>query len=123
MMIQINSDSHVSVNPHLAHYIEEQVQHSLARFGGQLTRVEIHLSDENGQKSGAADKKCRIEARAAGYPPMAVSSDAKNMQQAVVVAAGKMKRLMENSFGRLSNKRSGESVRYGVDAAYEGMDS
>lgn len=122
MMIQINSDKHVDVNAHLANYIETHIHHSLGRFDGQLTRVEVHLSDADGEKTGASDKRCLLEARPAGHPPVSVSSGAASMQQAVTVAAGKMKRLLQNSFGRMTDRRAGDSVRYLMDASYEGLD-
>jgi ribosome-associated translation inhibitor RaiA len=122
MMIQINSDKHVNVNAHLANYIEAHINHSLNRFGRQLIRVNVHLSDVDGEKSGATDKRCMMEARPAGYRPISVSCGAENMQQAVTVAAGKMKRLLENSFGRLADKHAGDSVRFLMDASYEGLD-
>ncbi len=122
MMIQINSDKHVDVNAHLAKYIETHIHHSLSRFGSQLMRVKVHLSDVDGQKGCATDKRCLLEARPAGHPPMSVSSGAADMHQAVTVAAGKMKRLLENSFGRMADRRTGDSVRYSMDGAYEGLD-
>ena len=122
MMIQINSAKHVNVNSHLANYIETHINHSLGRFGQQLTRVAVHLSDEDGEKAGATDKRCLMEARPAGHPPMSVSCGAVSMQAAVTVAAGKMKRLLESSFGRMADRRSGDSVRYLMDASFEGLD-
>lgn len=122
MMIQIKSDKHVNVNTHLANYIETHLHHSLGRFGDQLTRVAVHLSDVDGEKAGATDKRCMMEARPAGHPPMSVSCGAANMHQAVTVAAGKMKRLLENSFGRMADRRSGDSVRFVMDASYGGLD-
>lgn len=122
MMIQINSDKHVDVNAHLANYIETHIHHSLSRFGSQLMRVKVHLSDVDGQKGSATDKRCLMEARPAGHPPMSVSCGAADVQQAVTVAAGKMKRLLENSFGRMADRRAGDSVRYPMDGALEGME-
>ncbi|MDE3106152.1 MAG: HPF/RaiA family ribosome-associated protein [Acidobacteriota bacterium] len=117
MMIQIHSDNHVAVHAPLAQFVEVQVQQSLRRFGAQVTRVAVHLSDEDGEKVGAADKRCMMEVRFAGYPPMSVTGSAPSLHQAVTQASGRMKRLLASSLGRRPAQRFAESVRYATDIA------
>lgn len=38
----------------------------LSRFSQQIKRVEVHFSDEDGNKGGINDKRCMVETRLAG---------------------------------------------------------
>ncbi len=67
MLIQVNTDhtTHGSVN--LTHVVETLIEDKLDRFADRVTRVEVHLDDENGShKTGGHDKRCMIEVRMAG---------------------------------------------------------
>jgi ribosome-associated translation inhibitor RaiA len=76
----------------------------LARFENLLTRVEVHVSDENAQKSGAADKRCQIEARPKGHQAISVSHKAAAMTLAVDGAASKMSHALKHLMGKLDSK-------------------
>ena len=69
MQIQVNTDDNVEGCNELAHRIEVEINNTLGRFSDQITRIEVHLSDENAGKSGGADKRCLMEARLAGRQP------------------------------------------------------
>ena len=58
MQIQVNTDKNIPGKEGLARQIEGILSKNLGRFSAQLTRVEVHLSDENGAKSGRKDKRC-----------------------------------------------------------------
>jgi ribosome-associated translation inhibitor RaiA len=105
MIIQINTDSNIEGNRELAQQIETVVGNSLERFGDQITRVEVHLSDENSDKKfGAEDKRCLLEARLAGLQPLAVSHQAATMEQAVDGAVDKLMRSIDTTLGKLDNR-------------------
>jgi len=81
--------------------IESAVRNALDRFADQITRVEVHLSDENSdKKSGRADMRCLLEARLAGLQPISVSEEAATLAQAVDGATRKLKRSLESTLGR-----------------------
>ena len=104
MQIQINTDGNIEGHEQLAQQVEAVVRDGLQRFTAKLTRVEVHLSDENSdKKSGAADKRCLLEARLAGLQPIAVSHEAATIEQAVDAALEKLTHLLEGTLGRLSN--------------------
>lgn len=105
MQIQINSDNHVKIDSASGTAIEGDIQRILGRFAGYLTRVEIHLSDLDANKSGIRDKRCQMEARPAGRQPVSVSADAASVDQAVRDAAEKMKRALDTAWGRASEVR------------------
>ncbi len=105
MLIQINTDSNIEGDDALAQQVEAVVRNALDRFSEQITRVEIHLSDENSDKqSGIEDKRCLLEARLAGLQPIAVSHQAATLEQAVDGAAEKLKRTLDSTLGRLGNR-------------------
>lgn len=106
MHVQFNTDESVSGREALARYAEEVVRRALERFGKDVTRVEIHLSDINGDKAGENDKRCLMEARVAGRQPIAVTEQAGTLHQAIDGAAQKIKRSLDSALGkRVDQKR------------------
>jgi len=75
MIIQINTDSNIEGNSELAQQLKALLENSLERFGDKITRVEVHLSDDNSNKKfGKNDKRCLLEARLAGLQPLSHKS-------------------------------------------------
>lgn len=101
MHIQTNTDRNIAGSEGLAAQAQTVVESALARFSDQITRVEIHLSDENGARGGAEDKRCLMEARLEGRQPIAVTHQAPTVEQAMEGAADKLKRSIESTLGRL----------------------
>jgi ribosome-associated translation inhibitor RaiA len=105
MQIQINTDDNITNSDALAERIEATVRDVLERFSDQVTRVEVHLSDENSdKKSGGADIRCLLEARLAGRQPVAVTDEAATLEQAVDGAVRKMRRSLDSTIGRLQQR-------------------
>jgi hypothetical protein len=100
MKIQVNSDKTIDVNADLTRFVEGEVNRALARFAAKLTRVEVHLSDVDNQKTGKADKRCLIEARPVGDQPRSASGMATTTESAVRQTLGKMQRALTTFFGR-----------------------
>lgn len=101
MQIQFNTDNNVAGDEALDQSIREILEHQLARFSQQITRLEVHLSDQDGSKSGADDKRCLLEARLQGLQPIAVTNDAGSKIQAVRGATEKMKAALTTTIGKL----------------------
>lgn len=105
MIIQINTDSNIEVNSELAQQLKTIVENSLERFDDKITRVEVHLSDENSDKKfGTADKRCLLEARLAGLQPLAVSHQAATTEQSVDGAVDKLMRSIDGTLEKLGNQ-------------------
>lgn len=104
MKIQINTDNHINGAERLAREAEAAVQSALGNFAAQITRVELHLSDENSHKGGEHDKRCAIEARLEGRRPVAVTHQAASIAQAIQGAAGKLERSLESTLGKLRER-------------------
>ncbi|HUU35448.1 MAG TPA: HPF/RaiA family ribosome-associated protein [Vicinamibacterales bacterium] len=101
MQVLTNTDKRVHGDERLAAIVETVVTAALERFTAQITRVEVHLSDENGSKGGGNDKRCVMEARVEGRPPTAVSHKAATVEEAMHGAADKLARSLESTLGRL----------------------
>lgn len=100
MQIQFNSDSSVMGTDNVAARIEAQLRHRMARFEDRLTRLEVHVSDENGRKGGADDKACTIEARPRGGRPIGVTEHAADVDSAARKAAATLLQRLDRHFGR-----------------------
>ena len=113
MQVHVNTDRQIQGGEPLAHWVEQETLTRLARFREQVTRVEIFLSDENGGKAGASDKRCRMEARPAGLPPVTVTATADKLADAFTGAAEKLVRALDADIGRGKNLKGGETIRTG----------
>lgn len=108
MVVQINSDNNIVVSESFAAKVETTIAASLSHFGEQVTRVEVHMSDENGpDKSGAKDKRCMIEVRLAGHKPIVSTHEAPTIERAVDGAASKIKRQISTVLGKAGRTRVG----------------
>ena len=106
MQIQINTDHNIHGHQELLAQVSGLVEKSLRRFSEHLTRVDVHLSDENSnKKDGNAGIRCMMEARLEGRQPIAVTHQAATLDQAVDGAADKLTRLIESTLGRLRDHK------------------
>lgn len=102
MQIQVNTDRHIPGDDTLTDSIRDELKSSLKRFSDHITRVEVHLSDQNSENRGGADDiRCLIEARIEGRQPSIVTHDAANVKQAFTGAIDKLTRLLTSTFERM----------------------
>jgi ribosome-associated translation inhibitor RaiA len=101
MLIQINTGGNVERNDALIRRTEAHITDAIDHFKEHITRVDVHLTDENSSKKGGADdKRCLLEARLSGHPPVVVSDQAGTMDLAVAGAAEKLKHSLASVVGR-----------------------
>ena len=100
MLIQFNTDNHIPGSEGLREPLEATIAQSLDRFSDRITRVEVHLNDENSQKGGGNDKRCLLEARLEGLQPVAVTNFADTHQEAVKGAVTKLKAALNTVIGK-----------------------
>jgi len=103
MQIQINTDHNIDGNERLAAHITGVVEDTLSRFGDRITRVEVHLADENGGGPGVPEKRCTMEARLQHRQPTAVTKHAASLDEAIQGAAHKLKKALDSTLGRLEH--------------------
>ncbi|MFO7525378.1 MAG: HPF/RaiA family ribosome-associated protein [Ignavibacteriaceae bacterium] len=101
MKILFNTDKNVSGNQAIRSSMIDIISEDLSRFDDNITRLEVHLSDENGKKSGQTDKRCVIEARLQGMHPIAVTNHADSPELAVTGAVDKLKSSIDKIKGRM----------------------
>jgi hypothetical protein len=101
MQVLVNSDHIITGSESVKDRAESIVMAAIGQFADRITRVEVYLSDGNGPKHGARDKRCVLEARAAGIPPLAVSNEAPSILEAIEGAATKLEHALGHTFGRL----------------------
>lgn len=102
MQIQINHDNHVRLGADVEQRFAGIIREALDRFGDRITRIEMHITDENGGKHGDSDKRCMLEARLANLQPLAVTHLADSHQLAFSGALEKL----EHAIGHLIGRRS-----------------
>ena len=98
MIVQINTDNNVEGHARLKSYIVEELATTLARFEDKVTRLEVHLGDENSERSGVNDKRCLIEARPINMQPVAFTNHADSTEKAFHGALDKIKKVLETTF-------------------------
>ncbi len=105
MQVQVNTDRNIEGDEAMIDQAVSVVRGALERFSAGISRVEVHLSDQNSdKKSGARDMRCLMEARVEGLKPTAVTHEASTVEDALEGAAGKMQRSLETTLGRLANR-------------------
>ncbi len=107
MQILVNSGNNVDSNQTLIEQVQNEVAHAVRWFEDRITRVEVHLTDENSEKGGAQDKKCVMEAHVSGRDPYAVSTNQETIHAAYSEAAGKLQRSIKSDLDRIDEKRRG----------------
>lgn len=107
MQIQINTDHNIEGHEAMAAHVSGIIESALSQVSNHITRVEVHLSDENSDKKrGNDDMRCMMEARLEGRQPVAVTHHAEALHPAVIGAADKLCRLIDSTLGRLRDQKS-----------------
>ena len=110
MKIQVNTDDNIQGSDVLDAQVKEVIERNLGHFRDQVTRVEVHLSDENSEKGGVRDKRCLMEVRLEGRQPVAVTHQAGNVNEAINGAAKKLKASLNTIIGKLSSQMKSPGV-------------
>lgn len=104
MIIQLNTDNNLTIHSEYEAQITEQLNKELQRFREYLTRIEVHLSDENAAKSGQNDKKCLLEARFEGKPPIVASDLGNTYDLALKGATEKLKNALNTIVSKMQDR-------------------
>lgn len=105
MLVQIQTDNHIQGNTRLQDWVRAEVEGTLERFSSQVTRVEVFLSDLNGQKTTAGDKQCTLEVRIAGLDPLAVTKTADGVEAALDAALDAVVLTLDSRLEKLTAKK------------------
>lgn len=110
MQIQVNTSNGLENKEALERWAASELKEVLSHFKADVTRVEVHLSNEATSKAGG-DRRCTMEARLVHHQPLAVSHHAPNQDEAFRGAADKLKHMLESTLGRLRKQKNHESIR------------
>ncbi len=111
MQVQVHTDDHIQGGESLAQWLTEEATAKLARFRDQVTRLEVFITDVNAGKSGANDKRCRLEARPAGRQPVSVTGEGEAVAVAFNSAVGKLLSVLDTDLGRVKDKHGRDTIR------------
>lgn len=104
MQINVNTDRTIAKHQGLDEHVAGIVKTAIGRFGEQVNRVDVHLSNENRQKQADGGNQCTMEAHVSGYAPVVVREHALNLHLAISQAGAKLKRSLDSALGRLADK-------------------
>ena len=108
MIIQFETAHNVKANEELTAPLIIILNDKLDRFNKQITRLEVHLSDENGNKEGASDKRCLLEAHIEGMPHTVAKNHADSYKHALEGAIDKLIASLNAIHSRSENKHKHE---------------
>ncbi|MDO9402733.1 MAG: HPF/RaiA family ribosome-associated protein [Polaromonas sp.] len=115
MQVLVNTNHSIEGREALERWASTELNDGLARFKNDLTRVEVHLSDENAAAGGVDDKRCLMEARLANHAPVAVSHHASGVDEAFRGALTKLRHALDSTLGRMKDHRDRESIRHDAE--------
>lgn len=105
MQIQVNTDNNVHGREDVIRFVETTVQSKLGAIAAHLTRVEVHIGDENGPKGGGKHMRCMVEARPEGRAPVAVTHNDSNIKSAITHTIDKMRNALDSDLGKMKKHR------------------
>lgn len=113
MQVQVNCGNGLSGKGTLERWATDFLNEELVRFRGEITRIEVQLTDEAKGKRGGDDMRCMLEARLNGHAPIAVNHQGGTMDEAIRGASKKLIHAMERAFGKLDRHehRDRETIR------------
>lgn len=103
MTVLFNTDKAIDWNERHNEHFTGLVKGELDRFSDHITRVEVHLSDQNGIKEGKNDIRCLMEVRIEGRKPIATSDQSDSIELSVSGALEKMQASLRTTLDRANN--------------------
>ena len=103
MTILLNADNHLNIHEAFRDKMTDMLAEEFDRYTEHISRLEVHLSDENGDKNGTNDKRCMIEARLDGRSPIAVVGHSDTHENALIASIEKLHSSLDTVFGKMKN--------------------
>lgn len=101
MTIQFNTDRTVKWDQRHEEHFHTVITEEMKRHSAHITRIEVHLSDENGAKEGGNDIRCLMEVRLAGLKPIVVTALANTEKQAILDAVKTLSATVKSTIDRM----------------------
>lgn len=103
----------------LSEYVGRRVDFAFGRLGGELRRIEVMLSDENGPRGGR-DKRCQVRLVPEGQAPVHVLERQGDLYAAIDRALERAAHALARRKGRGLQNARGRGVQPAVIIAGEG---
>ncbi len=100
MKILINSDKTIHSSASMQDNLKDILNRELTSYQTKLSRIDVHLTDQNGVKEGVNDILCLIEAHIDGRPSTLASQQADTLELAFSAALDHLVSSLERDFGR-----------------------
>jgi hypothetical protein len=100
MLIEVRTDASIDGGEPLFDQVKGVVRAALHRYDDRVRRIDVHLSDAVGNKTGHDNKRCSIEARRDGCEPILVAHQESSIDKAIHGAVHKLKTAMDGAFGK-----------------------
>ncbi|MCB9846137.1 MAG: HPF/RaiA family ribosome-associated protein [Phycisphaeraceae bacterium] len=81
-------------------HVRSELDAAVGRFSDRLSRVEVHIADQNSRKSGPADKRCLMEARPLSMDPLVAEHEGEDLYDVVRQTARKLERVLERRLAK-----------------------
>ena len=104
MQIEVRTDSNIEGSEQSSAEIKTMIIGALDRYGDRIRRIDVHLSDVIGHKTGHDDKCCMIEARRDGHEPIVVTHRESTIGPAIHGAIHKLKKSVESELGKETSR-------------------
>ncbi|PQO23530.1 hypothetical protein C2I36_07310 [Rhodobacteraceae bacterium WD3A24] len=104
MHIEVSTDNTIQGAEDVRRTVTEVLESKLAPLASRITRIEAHISDENADKGGAADKRCVLEARVRGREPVVVRHNDETVRSAIIEAGNKLRAALDREIGKLDDR-------------------
>ncbi|UBM60032.1 hypothetical protein LAG90_05155 [Marinilongibacter aquaticus] len=108
MKIQYNTDKTINGDERHEDFFTSEIGRELHRFESHITRIEAHLSDQNGNKESSNDILCTLEAGIKGMQPIAVTC------QADTTSKADPDNYQTESFSGYNNRTQTKSLTYQI---------
>lgn len=105
MLITIHTDNHIQGREDVAQTVEDMVAEAIGDFSEWITRVEVHLSDENAGKGGADDKRCVIDAHPKGSAHIASHHNSGTVKEAIEGSLEKLTTMLQKIHDKRIDKQ------------------
>ena len=102
MIVQFNTDKNIAGGERHRAYFNSMIETELQRYSDHITRVEMHVSSEKGEKEGLQDIKCLLEVRLKGRSPLVITNHSTREELAISGATDKLRNSLESILGKLS---------------------
>lgn len=96
-------------------WAQDHLNETLKRFKSEITRVDVHMSEENAKGINPAHVRCLLQAALAKHEAVVASENAATVDEAFRGATQKLKHALDHVLGKLQDHRNRETIRHAPD--------